>query len=147
MIINISGNTQPTQINSIQLNQFDDYSIRLIAFHAIFTSKADFGIYQLCTNLIDRERGNSHRILAYIRLDKRQTVLDFTPTQSVWYKLRFKDISSAVFRLQSTVSDDEVFFTNFACQFEIIKNARIQQFDSNKKPANYSTSSANENWG
>ena len=125
MIINISGSSLPTPINRIQLNQFDAYSIRLIAFHANFTSKADFGIYQLCTNLIDRESGNSQRILAYIRLDKRQSFLDFTPLQTVWYKLRFKDISSAVFKLKSTVSDDEVFFTDFACQFEVIRNARI----------------------
>ena len=125
MIINVSGSFQTAQIDRIQLNQFDDYSIRLVAFHAIFTSKADLGIYKLCTNLIDRENGNSERILAYIRLDKRQAALDFTPTQILWYKLRFKDISSAVVKLQSTVSDQEVLFTDFACQFEVIKNARF----------------------
>lgn len=146
MIINIAGTTQLADIERIQLNQFDAYSIRLIAFHAIFTSKTDFGIYKLCSNLIDREKGNSERILAYIRLDKRQAVLDFTPTQIVWYKLRFKDISSAVFKLQSIVSDEEVYFTNFACQFEVIKDAGIQLLDSNKKSAHYSLSTTNKNW-
>ena len=119
MIINVSGSFQSAQIDRIQLNQFDDYSIRLIAFHAIFTSKADLGIYKLCTNLIDRENGSSERILAYIRLDKRQAALDFTPTQTIWYKLRLHDFSSSDIKLTSITSDEELFFSEFSCQFEI----------------------------
>lgn len=125
MILNISGSQQPTKFERVQLDQFTQYRARFISLHANFTSKADAGIYQLSTNIIDREKGNSNRIIAFIRLERKQIHLEFTPTHSIWYKLRFKDISSAHFKLKSIASDEEVFFAEFACQIEICENARI----------------------
>ena len=119
MIINISGKTSPFKFERIELKAFRPYKIRLINLHAIFTSKADAGIYQISTNLIDRENGNSDRILAYVRLDRKQTFLDFTPTQTIWYKLRLHDFSSSDIKLTSITSDTELFFSEFSCQFEI----------------------------
>ena len=125
MILNISGFSAPFQINRIELKPCQRYKIRLIDLHAIFTEKADAGIYQICSNLIDRENGNSDRILAYIRLDRRQTSIDFTPTQIIWYKLRLHDFSSSDIKLKSITSDKEVLFSEFSCQFEITENGRI----------------------
>ena len=119
MIINISGKTSPFKFERIQLKTFRPYKIRLINLHAILTSKADAGIYQISTNLIDRENGNSDRILAYVRLDRKQTFLDFTPTQTIWYKLRLHDFSYSDIKLTSITSDEELFFSEFSCQFEI----------------------------
>ena len=119
MIINISGQTSPFKFGRIELKAFRPYKIRLINLHAILTSKADAGIYQISTNLIDRENGNSDRILAYVRLDRKQTFLDFTPTQIIWYKLRLHDFSSSEIKLKSIISDEELFFAEFSCQFEI----------------------------
>ena len=119
MIINISGKTSPFKFERIELKAFRPYKIRLINLHAIFTSKADAGIYKISTNLIDRENGNSDRILAYVRLDRKQTFLDFTPTQTIWYKLRLHDFSSSDIKLTSITSDEELFFSEFSCQFEI----------------------------
>ena len=118
MIVNISGSKSPYKFNRIDLSPFRNYKIRLLDLHAIFTSKADAGIYQICTNIIDRENGNS-RILAYVRLDRKQTFLDFTPTQSIWYKLRLHDFSSSDIKLKSIISGEEIFFSEFSCQFEI----------------------------
>ena len=119
MIINISGSDSPFKFNRIDLKAFRTYRIRLIDLHAIFSKKSDSGIYQLCTNIIDRENGNSDRILAFVRLEKKQTFLDFTPTQTIWYKLRLHDFSSSDIKLKSIISDEEIFFSEFSCQFEI----------------------------
>lgn len=125
MILNISGFSAPFKFNRIELNQFRRYKIRLISLHATFTRKAEAGIYQICTNIIDRENGNSDRVLAYVRLDRKQTFLDFTPTQSIWYKLRLHEFSSSDIKLKSITSDEELFFSEFSCQFEITENGRI----------------------
>ena len=119
MIINISGKSSPFKFERIELKAFRRYKIRLINLHAILTSKADAGIYQISTNIIDRENGNSDRILTYVRLDRKQTFLDFTPTQTIWYKLRLHDFSSSDIKLTSITSDEELFFSEFSCQFEI----------------------------
>ena len=125
MILNISGFSAPFKFNRIELKPCQVYQIRLIALHGIFTEKAEAGIYQLSSNLIDRENGNSERILAYIRLNRKQTSLDFTPTQIIWYKLRLHDFSSSDIKLKSITSDEEIYFSEFSCQFEIRDNGRI----------------------
>ena len=119
MIVNISGSTSPFKFNRVDLKPFRSYKIRLLDLHAIFTSKANAGIYQICTNLIDRENGNSDRILAYVRLERKQTCLDFTPTQIIWYKLRLHEFSASEIKLKPITSDEEIFFSEFSCQFEI----------------------------
>ena len=126
MILNISGFSAPFKFNRLELKQYRRYKIRLIELHAIFSQKADAGIYKICTNMIDRENGNSDRVLAYVRLDRKQIFLDFTPTQTIWYKLRLHDIFSSDIKLKSITSDDELFFSEFSCQFEIQENGRIQ---------------------
>ena len=126
MILNISGSNAPYRFNRVELRQYRKYKIRLLDFHAIFTSKADAGIYQLCTNIIEREHGNSDRFLAYVRLDRKQTHLDLTPTQLIWYKLRLLDFSSSDIKLKSISTDEEIFFSELSCQFEIEENARLQ---------------------
>ena len=125
MIVNVSGTNSPFKMNLISLNGFKRYKIRLLALHLCFLSKADAGIYKICTNLIDRENGNSERILAYVRLERRQTVLDFTPTHCIWYKLRFTDFSSSFIKLSSVRSDEEIFFSEFSAQFEITDDERV----------------------
>ena len=125
MILNISGFSAPFKFNRIELKPCQKYQIRLIDIHAIFTEKAEAGIYQLSSNLIDRENGNSERILTYIRLNRKQTSLDFTPTQKIWYKLRLHDFSSTDIKLKSIKSDEEIYFSEFSCQFEIRDNGRI----------------------
>ena len=119
MIVNISGSKSPYKFNRIDLKPFRNYKIRLLDLHAIFTSRVEAGIYQICTNIIDRENGNSDRILAYVRLERKQTFLDLTPTQIIWYKLRLHDFSSSEIKLKSIISDEELFFAEFSCQFEI----------------------------
>ena len=125
MIINIEGTNSPFTVQRIALDPFCRYSIRLIALHALIASYVPAGIYKVCTNLIDRENGNSERILGYARLDRKSHVIDITPTQSVWYKLRWLDISTADIHLQSITTDEKLVFSEFACQFEIIKDERI----------------------
>ena len=125
MILNITGSTSPFKFNRIELRRYRRYKIRLVDLHANFASKADAGIYQLCTNIIDREHGNSDRILAFVRLDRKQTQLDFTPTQLIWYKLRLLDFASSDIKLKSISKDKEIFFTELSCQFEIQQDARI----------------------
>ena len=130
MILNIHGNSSPYLVNRIQFNQFRTYSIRLVLFRGVISSYVPGGIYKLCSNVIDREVGNSERILTYIRLNRKSHTVDFTPTQSVWYKLRLLDFSSLELNLQSIASDEKIIFSEFCCQFEIQENERIQQFYS-----------------
>ena len=56
MILNISGFSAPFKFNRIELKPCQVYQIRLIDLHGIFTEKAEAGIYQLSSNLIDREK-------------------------------------------------------------------------------------------
>ena len=126
MIINVCGSNSPYQISRIELDTYRGYIIRLIACNAVFSSKAEAGIYKICTNLIERENGNSDRVLAYIYLDRKQTVLEFVPIQSCWYKLRLRDISFAEINIQAIESNINLNFKELACQFEITQDARLQ---------------------
>ena len=121
MIINIDDKNI---FNRIILEPSGKYSLRLISLHAIISSYVPAGIYKICTNLIDRENGNSDRILAYVRFDRKQHTVDFTPTQSVWYKLRWLDISVADVYIKSMKTDEKLSFSAFACQLEV-KDDRI----------------------
>ena len=125
MILNIEGINSPFQVQRLALDPFCKYSIRLIALHAVISSYVSAGIYKVCTNLIDLENGNSDRILGYTRLDRKAHVISFTPTQHVWYKLRWADITMAEISLQSIATDKILDFSEFACQFEVIKDERI----------------------
>ena len=125
MIVNISGHNSPFKFERITLKQFRRYKIRLLTLNANFTTKANAGIYKLTTNIIERGDGNSERILAYIRLNRKQISLDFTPSQVVWYKLRVNDFSTTDIKLQSIESNESLFFTDFAAQFEILRDERI----------------------
>ena len=126
MIINVCGSNSPYHISRVELDSYRGYIIRLIAFNAVFSSKAEAGIYKICTNLIERENGNSDRVLAYIHLDRKQTVLEFVPIQSCWYKLRLRDISFAEINIQPIESNINLNFKELACQFEIKQDARLQ---------------------
>lgn len=130
MILNITGTNSPFDIQRLRLKPFESYSIRLISLHALISSYVSAGIYKISSNIINRENGNSERILAYVRLDRKQHVLDFTPTQIVWYKLRVHDTSTADINLQSIAKDENLIFSEFACQFEIIEDERFQCFHS-----------------
>ena len=130
MIINVEGKDSPYSINRIELGQFNPFSIRLIAIHGIISSYIHGGIYKICSNLIDRENGNSERVLAYLRLGRKSHILDFTPTQKLWYKLRWSDFSELELTLHSIATDEKVYFSELACQFEIIEDERLQQFNS-----------------
>ena len=143
MIINVEGKNSPFAVHRIELEQFGRYSIRLIAIHGVISSYVHGGVYKICSNLIDRENGNSERVLAYLRLDRKTHILEFTPTLNIWYKLRLTDFSSLDVTLHSITTDEKIYFSEFACQFEIIEDERFQQFYSNSKsshatcPANF----------
>ena len=125
MIINICGTHSPFPVTRIEFDRNQNYSIRLVSLQAVIASYTPSGIYKICTNLIEREHGNSDRVIAYIHLDKKQSVIAYVPPESVWYKLRLHDISSADIKLESIITDTKLFFKEFACRFEVIKNARI----------------------
>ena len=130
MIINVEGKNSPYTVNRIELEQFGRYIIRLIALHGIISSYVHGGVYKICSNLIDRENGSSDRVLAYVRLDRKTHNLEFTPTQNLWYKLRLSDFSALEVTLQSITTDEKIYFSEFACQFEIINDERFQQLYS-----------------
>ena len=125
MILNIEGKNSPFRFNRLELNQFSRYTIRLIALNAVISSYVPGGIYKISSNLIDRESGNSQRILAYILLDRKQNIITFTPTQKCWYKMRLLDISSADIKIESISSDVKLTFSEFSCQFEVKENERV----------------------
>ena len=76
--------------------------------------------------MIEREEGNSERVITYLRLEKRENVIDYVPQLSLWYKLRLHDLNSAEFNLESILSNKKLSFKEFSCQFEINENARLQ---------------------
>ena len=94
--------------------------------------------------MIDRENGNSDRVLAYVRLERKQYTLDFVPAQCVWYKLRLHDTSTADIILQSIAKGENINFSEFSCQFEIVEDDRIQCIDS-KPQRGHSTCKTNRN--
>ena len=126
MIINIEGKNSPYVIKRIECDNFRHYSLRLISLNGIISSYVHGGLYKIETNIIDREGGNSDRVLAYFRLNRKSHLVDYTPTQLVWYKLRLSDFSSLDINLRSITSDEKLYFSEFACQLELIKDERIQ---------------------
>ena len=126
MIINVFGSNPPYSFNRILLNPQKTFLIRFISIHGILSSGSDSSIYKLCTNLIEREEGNSERVITYLRLEKRENVIDYVPQLSLWYKLRLHDLNSAEFNLESILSNKKLSFKEFSCQFEINENARLQ---------------------
>lgn len=126
MIVNVEGATSPFSVNRLELRQFRRYSIRLISIHGVISSFVKAGIYKICSNLIDREFGNSERVFGYLYLARKTHVLEYTPTQAVWYKLRLADFSSLELTLTPIKADEKLIFSEFSCQLEIKEDERFQ---------------------
>ena len=69
MIINFSGDSiiDKLDINSIQLDDTKFWELSLLKFSAIFSSKiSQSGIYEIVTNMIERDDGNSLGVVDYV---------------------------------------------------------------------------------
>ena len=121
MILSLQGSKTPFKIERVQLDTYSDYRIRLISLNGLLTAKPSYGVYKITTNLIQRELGSTSRVLAFYIIDERKKIVTFTPQSKNWFKLKRKDFSSADVKLTSLTSDEELFFDEFSCQFEILE--------------------------
>ena len=92
----------------------------MVSFRGILQSQlARDGIYRLQTNMIDRDQFNQHQDITFTALRRGTTYMEIQPTQSVKYKLRFHDFSTAVVTLYEIDSAQKLQFKSGALQFEI----------------------------
>lgn len=92
--------------------------IRLLSLLGVPETLPTTGIYRIICNLIGREDGNSHGIIGFVYIESKN-VVEFQPTHSPWYKLRFQEISFAEIILQSVTTDENINFEELAFQFEV----------------------------
>ena len=121
MMLNISSTSNsPFSIEDVKLPFNKVFNVTLINIVGILkTPVKRSGIYKITTNLIQREDGNIHRILAYVYIGRNSSYINFTPTHLLKYKLRLYDFNSADITLSSESTDEKLLFTEFSCQLEV----------------------------
>jgi hypothetical protein len=108
------------KITGITFNQNKDWSFRLLSLVGELSSPlTKAGIYELSTNLIHRDEGNSSGVIGYMYLNHDDSSITFQPTQVPCYKLRFPDLCYSLFNLRSVGSSVYIRFKTIALQIEI----------------------------
>jgi hypothetical protein len=107
-------------INGISFDQNKTFSLRLLNFTGkILNLIKHDGIYEISTNLINRDDGNVSGVIGYVYLTVDYLYVSYQPTQNILYKLRFPDLNSSVFRFRSIETDAVVKFSEISFQLEI----------------------------
>lgn len=122
MIINHSSRKtwELWQIDGISFDPNKTFSICLLNFTGkiINLIKQD-GIYEISTNLINRDDGNVSGVIGYVYLTIDDYYVLYQPTQKIQYKLRFPDLNSSVFKFRSIATDAVIKFSEISFQLEI----------------------------
>ena len=119
MLLNCYGSNSPYTIERIELPCFRPHKLRVISLIGIVKEYASPGLYRITCDLIEREPGNQHRILGFVIVTHKQLYIEFQPTHSIWYKLRFTEINFADIEFQSVTSDESIIFEEFSFQLEV----------------------------
>ena len=119
MLLNFSGATSPYSIERVELPPFRPHKLRVLSILGMLREYATPGLYKITCDLIEREPGNQHKILGFVIINRKQLFIEFQPTHSIWYKLRYHEISFADVKIQSTKTDEILIFDEFSIQFEV----------------------------
>ena len=119
MLLNFSGSTSPYSIERVELPPFRPHKLRVLSILGMLREYATPGLYKITCDLIEREPGNQHKILGFVIINRKQIFLEFQPTHSIWYKLRYHDINLADIKFQSVTTDEIIIFEEFSIQLEV----------------------------
>jgi len=122
MIVNLTLNesTQKLIFPKIQLNDEKKWEIAFVSFTGILQSGLETdGIYRLYTNMINRDQFNQQQDIIFTALKRGATYMEIQPTQSIKYKLRFHDFTTAVVAFYKIDSTQKLQFKSAALQLEI----------------------------
>ena len=122
MIVNFwsSSHSNQYKIDTVTFPENKKWELSLVNFIAVFRNPITHtGIYELSTNMIERDDGNIPRTICYIFLESDSSNVNFTPTQKLHYKLRFHDLSATVFKFRSLATSEIIYFSEVAFQIEI----------------------------
>ena len=126
MIVNFHKSEEIGAFSSLHHVTFEEnknWNLSLLHFICKFKHNLDqSGIYQLSSNLIQRDDGNIHRALFYMYLEKGTNHVDITPTQSYKYKLRLYEISSAEFSFCLLKTQEIIPISEAAFQLDIVES-------------------------
>lgn len=122
MIVNYSSNNPDKfwgQIN-VKLTDNKPWKFKMLNFMGKFGSKVQTnGVYELSTNMIERDETNCDGVIGYVILDKHDKFLNFQPTHLAAYKIRFTELCSAVFDLRSVSTGENIKFVELGLTIEI----------------------------
>jgi len=122
MIVNFCTSDYISQhkLDPILFNENLNWEFSVINFVAVFKKPVKYeGIYELSTNMIQRDDGNLPRAIAYMFITTGSSHVVFSPTQKLCYKLRFHDLSNTVFNFRAVGTNETVDFAEVAFQIEI----------------------------
>ena len=122
MIVNFcSSNSKGVyELDHVLFDENLRWEFSLLNFVGVFKGRIKHeGIYELSTNMIERDDGNLPRAIAYLFISTDSSHVTLSPTQKLSYKLRFHDLSSTVFNLRAIATNDIVSFSEVAFQIEI----------------------------
>jgi hypothetical protein len=110
------------KIGGVSLEPNKHWSFKLVSFIGKFSSQLPHsGIYELSTNLINRDGGNQSGVIGFIYLNTDESFVIYQPTQICGYKLRLPDLEYSLFNLRSVRSDVFIPFVEIALQIEIVE--------------------------
>ena len=122
MIINYSSNDPHKfwgQVN-LKLEENTVWNFKLLNFVGKFHSKIkSSGVYEISTNMIERDEANARGVVGYVILDENLKFLNFQPTHLPTYKMRFSELCSTVFDLRSVRTGENLKFEELAFTLEI----------------------------
>ena len=122
MIVNYcsSDPSNRYKLGSILFKDNLHWEFSVINFVGVFKKPVKYqGIYELSTNMIERDSGNLPRAIAYLFITTDSSHISFSPTQKISYKLRFHDLSNTVFIFRAVETNEIIEFVEIAFQIEI----------------------------
>ena len=122
MIVNLPLNETTKQFifPKLQLDEDKNWEFSLINFMGVIQEvKSVRRICRLRTNMIDRDASNQNQDIAYVCLERNESLVNIKPTQKLVYKLRFLDFSAAEVNFQEIKKTSNIKFDSAVLQFEI----------------------------
>jgi len=85
---------------NIHLDESKQWQIRVIHFCATLKTPLPKSIVlQLSSNIISRATGNSKQVLIALAIPSGSIVINISPNQPPWYKIRFHDLETVHFKI------------------------------------------------
>ena len=125
MIVNYSSNNKQKDWKLYNLKLIENKVWNLQVLHfcgTLYHPITNSDVYELITNITERSCLNNSGVICYIYLNQHDKSVNYQPTLSTLYKLRFLDLGVTVFDLRAIGTSVNLKFSEIAIQIEITES-------------------------